>query len=104
LEQCKLDRWRITLIYFWLPAPEDAIARVARRVSQGGHRIPLDVIVRRYYSGISNMRKLYLPLADDAEIYDNTDWKRTLIAEKREGLALIVHDPARWARIEEAEQ
>jgi predicted ABC-type ATPase len=102
LEQCKLDGWRITLIYLWLPAPEDAIARVARRVSQGGHQIPLDVIVRRYYSGISNMRNLYLPLADEAEIYDNTDWKRTLIAEKREGLALIVHDSERWARIEEA--
>jgi len=73
-----------------------------RRVSQGGHQIPLDVIVRRYYSGMSIMRDLYLPLADEAEIYDNTDWKRTLIAEKREGLALIVHDSERWARIEEA--
>lgn len=52
---------------------------------------------------MSIMRDLYLPLADEAEIYDNTDWKRTLIAEKREGLALIVHDSERWARIEEAE-
>jgi predicted ABC-type ATPase len=47
------------------------------------------------------MRNLYLPLADEAEIYDNTDRRRILIAEKREGLALQVHDPARWAMIEE---
>ncbi len=102
LEQCKRDGWRIKMLYFWLPTPEDAIARVARRVSQGGHNIPAEVIERRYYAGISNMRNLYLPLADDAEIYDNSDRHRILIAEKREGLAFLVHDEERWTRIEEA--
>jgi predicted ABC-type ATPase len=56
--------------------------------------------VRRYYAGIANIRDLYLPLADEAEIYDNTDRRRLLIAEKREGHALDVHDFARWAKIE----
>jgi predicted ABC-type ATPase len=78
-----------------------AIARVALRVSQGGHNIPTEVVQRRYYAGVWNMRNLYLPLAEEAEIYDNTDRRRMLIAEKREGLALFVHDPERWARIEE---
>jgi predicted ABC-type ATPase len=100
LERCKQDGWRIALLYLWLPTPEMAIARVARRVSQGGHGIPPDVIVRRYYAGIANIRDLYLPLADEAEIYDNTDRRRLLIAEKREGHALDVHDFARWAKIE----
>jgi predicted ABC-type ATPase len=104
LQQCKQDGWRITLLYFWLPRPEDAVARVARRVRHGGHDIPEDVILRRYSAGLSNMRNLYLPLADEAEIYDNTDRRRVLIAEKREGLALLVHDPERWAKIEEAAQ
>jgi len=104
LEQCKLDGWRITLLYFWLPTPEMAIARVARRVSSGGHTIPSDVIRRRYYAGISNMRNLYLPLADEAEIYDNTDRQRLLVAEKREGHELYVHDSERWEQIEEAAQ
>jgi predicted ABC-type ATPase len=101
LQQCKKEGWRITLLYFWLPTPEDAIARVARRVSQGGHNIPTDTVLRRYYASVWNMRNLYLPLADEAEIYDNTDRKRVMIAEKRENLALFVHDPERWARIEE---
>ena len=101
LQQCKENGWRITLLYFWLPSPEFAIARVARRVSQGGHNIPADTVLRRYYSGVWNMRNLYLPLADEAEIYDNADRQRILIAEKREGLALFVHDAERSARIEE---
>jgi predicted ABC-type ATPase len=101
LQECKSNGWRITLLYFWLPTPEMAVLRVARRVRQGGHNIPEEVIHRRYWAGISNMVRHYLPLADEAEIYDNTDRHRVLIAEKREGLGLIVHDSERWTRISE---
>lgn len=101
LGQCKQDGWRIRLLYFWLPSPEMAVERVARRVQQGGHSIPLDVIYRRYRAGVWNMRNLYLPLAQDAEIYDNADYRQVLIAEKRAGLDLTIHDSERWAAIEE---
>lgn len=67
----------------------------------GGHNIPTEVIRRRYAAGIFNMRNFYLPLAEEAGIYDNTDSRRTLIAEKRKGKFLLIHDPERWARIEE---
>ena len=71
LKECQAAGWRISLIYLWVPSPEYSIARVARRVSQGGHHIPEDVIRRRYLSGLWNMRHLYLPLAYDAFVYDN---------------------------------
>ena len=102
LQKCKVNGWRIVLVYLWLPTPKDAIARVARRVAQGGHNISEDVIVRRFHAGLWNMRNLYLPLADEAAIYDNTDRRRILIAEKREGMAFYVHDLERWATIEVA--
>jgi predicted ABC-type ATPase len=35
LKQCKADGWRVTLVYLWLPSPQYAIQRVARRVQQG---------------------------------------------------------------------
>jgi predicted ABC-type ATPase len=103
-EECRKVGWRITLLYFWLPSPESSIARVARRVREGGHAIPADVIRRRYHAGVFNMRQLYLPLANEAEIYDNSDSWRVLIAEKREGSTLLVHDRERWAKIAEAVQ
>ena len=34
----------MTLLYFWLRSPEQAIERVAERVSKGGHSIPRDII------------------------------------------------------------
>jgi predicted ABC-type ATPase len=91
----------VTLYYCWLPSPEDSIARVARRVSQGGHAIPSDVIYRRFKTGLWNMRYLYLPLADTAAIYDNSGRQRILIAEREAGSQLVIRDPERWSRIEE---
>ncbi len=101
LKECKANGWTIALYYLWLSTPEEAISRVAKRVRQGGHHIPSDVINRRFKAGLWNMRHLYLPLADTAAIYDNGDKHRVLIAEKESGLPLVIHDLERWSRIEE---
>jgi predicted ABC-type ATPase len=92
LQHCKERGWRITLLFLWLKSPNVAIARVVERVREGGHDIPSDVIHRRYYAGLSNLLNFYLPLADEAEIYDNSNRQRVLIAERQEGGILIVHD------------
>jgi predicted ABC-type ATPase len=92
----------VTLVFLWLPSAEVALARVARRISQGGHRIPDDIIVRRYAAGLRNMRYLYLPLADIALIYDNSDDSGTLIAAQHLDGPFTIHDQRRWSQIEEA--
>jgi predicted ABC-type ATPase len=48
------------------------------------------------------MREVFLPLADVALIYDNSEIPALLIAEKRSGVGLIVNDAIRWRAIEEA--
>lgn len=65
--------YEITLLYFWLSSPELAKQRVASRVKKGGHNIPNDIIERRYYRGIQNFFKLYLPSCDNWVIIDNGD-------------------------------
>ncbi len=102
LRRCKADDWRLTLVYLWLPSPRAALDRVARRVREGGHGIPDDVVVRRYWAGLANLQLLYLPLAEVAVIYDNSDGQRTLIAERLPKGSLVVHDANRWAMIERA--
>lgn len=62
----------ISLLYFWLSSPEFAVSRVAKRVRKGGHNIPKDIIERRYYRGISNLFKLYIPSCDNWMVIDNT--------------------------------
>jgi predicted ABC-type ATPase len=100
LENCKLNGWKVSLVYLWVPSPEYSLARVERRVRQGGHSIPEHVIRRRYKAGLFNMRHLYLPLADDATIYDNRDNALKLIARREAPYSLQVWDGDIWARIE----
>ena len=102
LRSCRAAGYRVTFIFLWLPSPRMAIARVAQRVARGGHHIPEDMIIRRFAAGIYNMRRLFLPLADVAMIYDNSDAVPLLIVEKKPNLALAVRDPARWTLIEDA--
>jgi predicted ABC-type ATPase len=102
LRRCKAAGWRITLVFLWLPSPQAALDRVARRVRSGGHGIPHDVVVRRYWAGLTNMRHRYLPLAHLAFLYDNSDEGRVLIAERTPEASFLVHDAARWAMIEKA--
>ena len=102
LRECRAKNWRVTLLFLWLPSPQAALDRVARRVRQDGHDVPRDVVVRRYWAGLINLRHLYLPLADVAAIYENSDEGRTLIAERTPDASLVVHDPMRWAMIERA--
>jgi predicted ABC-type ATPase len=102
LQSCRSAGYRQTLIYLWLPSPEAAISRVARRVAQGGHHIPEQVIRRRYSAGLKNMHRLYLPLVDVAYIYDNSDRGGVLIAERQPNMPLTVRDNVRWSRLLEA--
>jgi predicted ABC-type ATPase len=81
---------------------EDCPREVARRVRAGGHAVQPEIVVRRYWAGLRNLRALYLPLADVAAIYDNAGETPILIAERIAGTDLLVRDTARWKLIEGA--
>ena len=102
LQDCRSVGYRLTLVFLWLPSPAAALARVAQRVREGGHGVPDDVVIRRYVAGLRNMRRLYLPLVDAGLVYDNSGAGRVLIAERSSDAPLVVHEPGRWAMIEEA--
>ncbi len=102
LRQSQNDGWRVMLIFLWLHHSELAVQRVAKRVAEGGHNIPSAIIQRRYWAGLRNLFALYLPLADTAQIYDNSDSDGHLLASKTRQNGLYIHDPSRWARMERA--
>jgi predicted ABC-type ATPase len=72
--------YEVTLLFFWLKSPEQAQERVAERVSKGGHNIPKDIIVRRYYEGIDNLFKIYMPIVDTWVLVNNSETPRSIIA------------------------
>ena len=64
--------YRVKLIFLRLHSPDEALARVAQRVLQGGHDIPPDTVRRRFAAGLHNFEHLYAPLVDAWALYDNT--------------------------------
>jgi predicted ABC-type ATPase len=80
--EAKEKGYTVTLLFFWLQNVELATARVKMRVSEGGHNIEPEIIERRYFRGIKNLFKIYLPIVDGAIIFDNSNGKHELLAEK----------------------
>lgn len=55
IEQWQTVGYRVKLIFLQLASPEEAIARVAQRVKQGGHNVAEAVIRRRFVAGRENL-------------------------------------------------
>lgn len=99
LKQCQNQNYQINLIYFWLKSPKLAIERVKQRVKSGGHNIPEDVIIRRYYRGQKNLINNYLALCDTWIIYDNSSLPIQLISEKTLNQEIIIYDNQIYSKI-----
>jgi predicted ABC-type ATPase len=66
------EGYTIKLFYIYLNSPELSIQRIAERVRKGGHNIPADVAFRRYDRSIQNLFEIYVPLAEEVQIFDNS--------------------------------
>ena len=101
IERAHAKGYFVTLLYFWLPTPEQAIERVATRVSEGGHNIPSDVIRRRYANGIRNLVTLYTPICNFWTIYDNSsaDAEIKIIASGAKNTTIKIEDTLSYKTI-----
>lgn len=99
----RIPRWKtlgfdVTLFFIWLPSEEMAIQRVALRVIQGGHSIPVPDIRRRYARGLRNLHEIYLPIVDDAWILNGAVTPPELIWRRLVGQELV-SDAGLWKAI-----
>jgi predicted ABC-type ATPase len=84
------------LLYAWIPHPDVAVARVAARVAAGGHNVPEKDVRRRYDRSIRNFLRIYMPLADTWEVYDNSGSTTNLIARGGKQIRSIAVNPQKW--------
>lgn len=92
IAEAKEKGYRVTLLFFWLQSIELAKERVKTRVLEGGHNIESEIIDRRYKKGIKNLFDIYLPIVDGALIFDNSEGKHELLADKQiDGLLNVVN-------------
>ena len=84
--------YKVHLIFFFLENEEQAIQRVAQRVSNGGHNIPEEDIRRRFKRGIYNLLNLYMPICDSVLVYNNIKSPAQLVARKKASTMDIVEE------------
>lgn len=88
------------LAYVWIASVRQARRRVAQRVAEGGHNVPLEIIKRRYRKSLRNFFDLYRDLADEWRFYDNSGSEPKLVAAGRKRSAIDVLDQQLWQRIQ----
>lgn len=90
--------YEIRIIYLWLPSVEIALKRVRQRVMKGGHHVPDVDVRRRFVLSLNNFNERYLPLANEALIYDASTEPPSLIVSYKEQ-KISIQNPKIYDRI-----
>lgn len=82
----RIRSWRsagyvVKLLFLSLRSDDDAIARVALRVQQGGHNVPPEVIRRRFVNGMKNFTSVYRAEVDYWRLFDNSGSRPVLLSQ-----------------------
>ena len=64
IKAAKEKGYSVTLFYFWLNDGKLSVERFKMRVSEGGHNIPKETIIRRYFRGMYNLRNKFTALSN----------------------------------------
>lgn len=70
-KKAKQEGYLVQIIYIFLDNPELCIDRVKSRVLKGGHHVPTEDVIRRYYRSKANFWNNFTKLANDWKLYYN---------------------------------
>ena len=85
LKDSKKIGYRIHIFFLWVRSVDIALERVSDRVKMGGHKVPEDVVRRRYDKGLSNFNSIYRALSDSWTIFDNSTSTPQIVAYEENG-------------------
>ena len=85
--------WLVHILYFAVRAVDVSLARIARRVSEGGHDVPETDVRRRFERSITNF-EAYAANTDLWPIFDNNANQPVAIAEGRRGCRSFLDERA----------
>jgi predicted ABC-type ATPase len=100
----KQQGYAVAIYYFSLATAQLAVRRVKLRVSLGGHDVPADVVRRRFGRSLSNFFALYIPLADEWTLFDNSTPPLARSVAARVDGQLTVTEPTTWRKLQKLSQ
>lgn len=93
LAEAKKAGYRIRLAYLWLPHVRLSLQRVRQRHLKGGHNVPSRDVRRRFVPSLVNFFRRYLPLVDEALLFDAAAYPPQLIARWAGGKKKVIDLP-----------
>ena len=97
LQRAKKKGYFIRCYYVLTADPVINITRVATRVATGGHDVPKEKIISRYYRALKLVPDL-VATCDVCHIYDNSTDKPYRIFKKRKDLCWYCTEPHWWLK------
>ena len=73
IKQAQQNGFEVEMIYLFLERPDTNIHRVAIRVIGGGHHVPQNDIIRRFYRSQKMFFEIYKDLVNHWEVYYNSN-------------------------------
>ena len=92
IQKAKESGYSIDIFYLYLEDVTDNIARVQNRVFNGGHDIPRDDIIRRYYRSRKLFFEQYKNMADRWFLFFNADDEFEEVANFAEAELTVLHE------------
>ncbi len=93
LVKARKDGYRIVIYFVFVQSIELSLKRIRARVKMGGHDVPAKIVRRRFKRTFDNFIHLYMPLADEWYIVDNTNTKRTSVIAQSVNQKIQVFEP-----------
>lgn len=90
--------YKVHLFFLWVPAPGLSLMRIKNRVSDGGHDVPGEDVLRRFARSLNNFFGTYKNMVATWMLFDNSGMKPVLAARRNNGTE-TVEDKAAYESI-----
>jgi predicted ABC-type ATPase len=91
LEKAKNQGYFIKAFYVLTKGPDINIGRIKSRVFKGGHQVPEDKIVSRYFKALELVPKL-VEVCDVIHIYDNSNYFERIFKKRKDSKFYFEND------------
>ncbi len=72
IDRLKSAGYTVTIVFIFLKSAETSVARVRNRVQAGGHHVPTEDVIRRFYRSKHNFWYTYRELVDRWSLFYNS--------------------------------
>ena len=90
ISQLKRAGYTVAIVFIFLKSAETCVARVRNRVSAGGHHVPTEDVVRRFYRSKHNFWHIYRHLVDRwSLVYNSGEYPQEVAFGEDDQLTVI---------------